>query len=191
MSNTKQNETPEQIEQSSVAANESTNQTSVSNVVKPIDSYFTIEHQSMIAAKYRAKYSDADQAEHKTRWSEFAGNHFTMYILAETLNEARKAVFSANSKGFLNNLIGSMINYTPTAPGSVLTEMQVAWNKMSDTALQGLYEQVSDESQRTDLLKMYAKTLKLQSKTGKDTETAKAKFYHASAELGVTPNSIW
>ncbi len=30
--------------------------------VKPIDSYFTVEHQSMIAAKYRAKYCDAEQS---------------------------------------------------------------------------------------------------------------------------------
>lgn len=159
--------------------------------VKPIDSYFTIEHQGMIAAKYRAKYSDADQTQHKTAWPEFSGNHFIMYVLAETLNEARKAVFSANSKGFLNNLIGAMVNYTPTTSGAILTDMQVAWNKMTDTALQGVYENVPDEGQRTELLKMYGKTLKLGSKTGKDTETAKAKFYHASASLGIVPNSIW
>ena len=159
--------------------------------VKPVDSYFTIEHQSMIAAKYRAKYSDADQSQHKAAWPEFAGNHFTLYILAETLSEAKKAVFSANAKGFLNNLIGAMVNYTPTLPDSVLTEMQVKWNEMSDTALQGLYENVPDESQRTSLLKDYMKTLKMGCKSGKDTDVAKAKFYHASATLGITPQSIW
>ena len=63
---------------------------------KPFDAYFSIEHQGMIAAKYRQKYSELEQAAHKAEWPEFAGNHFTLYVLAETLLEAKKAVFSAN-----------------------------------------------------------------------------------------------
>lgn len=161
------------------------------NAVKPIDSYFTVEHQGMIAAKYRVKYSDADQMQHKAMWPEHAGNHFTLYILAETLSEARKAVFSANRMLLLNTLTSSMVNYTPTVPGATLTELQVAFNKTTDLQLQGLYENVSDESQRTELLKAFAKNLKQSAKTGKDMDSAKAKFYHASATLGITPNSIW
>ena len=159
--------------------------------VKPIDSYFTVEHQGMIAAKYRAKYSDAEQNIHKNTWPEFAGNHFTLYVLAETLTEARKAVFSANRAILLNNLIGAMVNYTPTEPGAVLTELQVMSNKLSEAALQMLYEQIPDESQRGDLLKSFAQRLKQSAKTGKDTDVARAKFYHASAVLGIVPQSIW
>jgi hypothetical protein len=161
------------------------------NAVKPIDSYFSIEHQGMISAKYRAKYSDADQTQHKAAWPEFVGNHFTMYILAETLGEARKAVFSANSKIFLNQLIAGMVNYTPAVPDAVLTELQVTFNKTSDLQLQAIYEMIPDEAQRVELLKLYAKTLKMSAKTGKDTETARAKFFHASAVLGVVPNTVW
>jgi hypothetical protein len=159
--------------------------------LKSLDSYFTIEHQGMIAAKYRTKYSDADQQEHKAKWPEFTGNHFTMYVLAETLSEARKAVFSANKKIFLNNLTGAMVNYTPTTPGAVITELQTQFNKTTDLQLQGLYELIADESQRVELLKDYAKLLKLMSKSGRDTDVNKAKFFHASATLGVTPNTIW
>lgn len=158
---------------------------------KPIDSYFSIEHQGMIAAKYRVKYSDADQTQHKATWPEFVGNHFTMYILAETLSEARKSVFSANSKIFLNQLMAGMVNYTPTVPGATLTELQVTFNKASELQLQGIYEMIPDEAQRVELLKMYAKTLKMGAKTGKDTDTARAKFFHASAVLGVVPNTVW
>jgi hypothetical protein len=166
-------------------------QVAASVTVKPIDSYFTIEHQSVIAAKYRAKYSDADQTEHRKLWPEFTGNHFTLYLLAETRTEALKAVFSANSKIFLNNLHGAMVNYTPTTPGAVLTELMVTYNRVADLALQGLYEQIPDESQRTELLKTFAKNLKMASKNGKDTDTAKLKFFHAAATLGIVPNSIW
>jgi hypothetical protein len=159
--------------------------------VKPIDSYFTVEHQGMIAAKYRVKYSDADQQQHKASWPEFAGNHFVMYVLAETLLEARKAVFSANRTILLNSLTGALVNYTPTEPGAVLTELQVAFNKTSDLQLQGLYEQIPDESQRVELLKAFSKNLKQAAKTGKDTDTARAKFYHASAVMGIPGNLIW
>jgi len=161
------------------------------NAVKPFDSYFTVEHQGMIAAKYRAKYSDADQQMHKTAWPEFAGNHFTLYVLAETLNEARKAVFSANRTIFLNNLTGAMVNYTPTVPGATLTELMVTFNKTSDLRLHALYEQIPDESQRTELLKAFAKLLKQATRTGKDMDTARGKFFHASVTLGITPNTIW
>lgn len=163
----------------------------VAGAPKPIDSYFTVEHQGMISAKYRVKYSDADQAAHKATWPEFIGNHFTMYILAETLAEARKSVFSANSKIFLNQLMAGMVNYTPTVPGATLTELQVTFNKATELQLQGIYEMIPDETQRVELLKMYAKTLKMGAKTGKDTDTARAKFYHASAVLGVVPNTVW
>jgi hypothetical protein len=160
-------------------------------VAKPIDSYFSIEHQGMIAAKYRAKYSEADQQQHKAAWPEFAGNHFTMYVLAETLSEARKAVFSANRSILLNNLTGAMVNYTPVIAGSVLTELQVTFNKTSDLQLEALYEQLPQEEHRTELLKAYAKALKQAARTGRDLEGARARFYHASAVLGVVPQSIW
>jgi hypothetical protein len=176
---------------SAVAAEVSAIVAETKATLKSLDSYFTIEHQGMIAAKYRVKYSDADQQEHKAIWPEFVGNHFTMYVLAETLSEARKAVFSANKKIFLNNLIGAMVNYTPLVHGQAVTELQVMFNKTTDMQLQGLYDLVTDESQRVELLKDYAKMLKLVSKTGKDTDTNKAKFFHASATLGVTPNTIW
>jgi hypothetical protein len=183
---------PTQVTATVAAPVESTTKTETTvPVVKPIDSYFTVEHQGMIAAKYRAKYSDIEQAGHKAVWPEFAGNHCTMYILAETLSEARKAVFSANRNILLNNLTGAMVNYTPTTPDAVLTELQVMFNKTSDMQLQGLYEQVSDESQRVELLKAYAKNVKQSAKTGKDTDVARAKFFHASAVLGITPQSIW
>jgi hypothetical protein len=158
---------------------------------RPIDSYFSIEHQGMIASKYRAKYSDADQQQHKAAWPEFAGNHFMMYIMAETLSEARKAVFSANRGILLNNLTGAMVNYTPAIPGAVFTELQVTFNKTSDLQLQALYEQLPDESHRTELLKAYAKSIKQAARSGKDLDVARAKFYHASAVLGVVPQSIW
>ena len=164
---------------------------SSAQTVTAIDNLFTIEHQGMIAAKYRTKYSDADQAMHKAAWPQFAGNHFTMYILAETLSEARKAVFSANKPLLLNTLQSAMTNYTPTVPGAVITELQATFNKTTDLQLQGLYEQVSEESLRADLLKAFASKLKQSSKTGRDTDIARAKFYHASATLGITPNSIW
>ena len=163
----------------------------VAPTAQPIDSYFSIEHQGMIAAKYRAKYSEADQQQHKAEWPAFTGNHFMMYVLAETLSEARKAVFSANRSILLNNLTGAMVNYTPTLKDTVLTELQVTFNRTSDLQLQALYEQLPDESHRTELLKAYAKNLKQASRTGRDTEVARAKFYHASAVLGVVPQSIW
>ena len=159
--------------------------------VKPFDSFFSIEHQGMIASKYRVKYSDADQQIHKGLWPEFTGNHFTLYVLAETLMEARKAVFSANRAILLNNLTGAMVNYTPTIPGATLTELQVTFNKTSDLQLNALYEQIPDEPQRAELLKAYAKNLKQSAKTGRDTDTARAKFFHASATLGIVPNTIW
>jgi len=159
--------------------------------IQAIDSYFTVEHQGMIASKYRAKYSDAEQREHKTTWPAFTGNHFTLYILAETLSEARKAVFSRDKKIYLSRLIGTMEVYTPTVPGAVLSELQIACNRTTDLKLAGMFEQVTFEDNRSDLLKDYAKTLKLASKTGKDTDTAKAKFFHAAAALGITANSIW
>jgi hypothetical protein len=159
--------------------------------VKPIDSYFTIEHQGMIAAKYRVKYSDADQTQHKAQWPEFTGNHFVLYLLAETLTEAKRAVFSANRKILFNNLTGAMVNYTPTVAGATLTELQVMFNKTTDMQLQELYKHVEEESQRIDLLKDYSKALKQSAKTGKDTDNARAKFFHASATLGIVPNTIW
>ena len=173
------------------AIEKATPKVEVAATVKPIDSYFTVEHQGMIAAKYRVKYSDAEQSIHKTAWPEFSGNHFTMYILAETLMEAKKAVFSANRSIFINNLTGAMVNYTPTTPDAVITELQAYSNKMTDAGLQMLYEQIPDESQRIELLKAFAKNLKQAAKTGKDTDTARAKFFHASAVLGVVPQSIW
>jgi len=164
---------------------------SITSKMKLIDSYFSIEHQGMIAAKYRVKYSDADQSAHKVLWPEHAGNHFTMYVLAETLSEARKAVFSANKPLLLNTLQSAMSNYTPTVPGAVLTELQVQFNRTTDLQLQGLYKQVSEESLRADLLKAFSSKLKQSAKTGKDTDVARAKFFHAAATLGITPNSIW
>ena len=166
-------------------------QQQLADAPKPIDSHFTIEHQGMIAAKYRTKYSDADQRDHAAKWPQFVGNHFTMYILAETLSEARKAVFSANKPLLLNSLQSAMSNYTPTVPGAVLTELQVQFNRTTDLQLQALYEQISEESLRADLLKAFSGKLKQSSKTGKDTDMARAKFFHASATLGITPNSIW
>jgi hypothetical protein len=180
----------EQLDNVQVEAGKPTQQDAPASI-KPLDSYFSIEHQGMIAAKYRVKYSDADQSEHKKRWPEFAGNHFTMYVLAETLSEAQKAVFSANRAILLNNLTGAMVNYTPTTPGAVLTELQLMSNRLTDSQLQALYENVNDESNRVDLLKAFAKNLKQAAKTGKDTDLARAKFFHAAATLGITPNTIW
>jgi len=174
-----------------VPAESSAPQQSEASKVRPIAAYFSIEHQGMIAAKYRTKYSDADQAQHKATWPEFAGNHFTMYILAETLQEARKSVFSANKPLLLNTLQSAMSSYTPTVPGAVLTELQVQLNKTTDLQLRGLYEQVTEESLRSDLLKAFGSKLKQSAKTGKDTDVARAKFFHAAATLGITPNSIW
>jgi hypothetical protein len=187
------NNLKEQLADVQVPATSTTVETShaSADAVKPIDSYFTVEHQGMIAAKYRTKYSDADQQTHKAAWPEFAGNHFTMYVLAETLSEARKAVFSANRAIFLNNLTGAMVNYTPTVPGATLTELMLTFNKTADLQLQALYEQIPDESQRAELLKAFAKSLKQATRTGKDTDTARGKFYHASATLGIAPNTIW
>ena len=159
--------------------------------VKPIDSYFTLEHQSHIAVKYTAKYSDADQEKHVAKWPEFKGNHFVLYILAETLNEAQKAVFSKNKKVLLSQLLGAMNGYSPTTPGAVLTDLQVALNKNTDLQLQGIYEFVPDDGQRIELLKDYQKGLKLGSKNGAELEKSKIKFFHASATLGIIPNTIW
>lgn len=160
-------------------------------IVKGIDQYFSLEHQGMIAAKYSAKYSEADQAEHKTAWPEFQGNHFVMYVLAETQSEARKAVFSANRTILLAKLSAAMVSYTPTVPGAVLTELQTILNKSTELQLQELYTIVAEEAQRIDLLKAFGKTLKQAAKTGKDMDTAKLKFFHASAVLGIVPNTIW
>lgn len=156
-----------------------------------IDSLFTIEHQGMIAGKYRAKYSDTDQNEHKTAWPQFAGNHFMMYVLAETLAEAQNKVFSVNKPLLLNSLRNAMENYTPTVPGATLTEIQISFNKVTDLQLQALYEKVPVESQRVDLLTDFAKKLKQASKTGKDTDQNRAKFSHAAATLGIVAGTIW
>ena len=158
---------------------------------EPVDTLFSIEHQGMIASKYRAKYSEADQSAHKTQWPQFTGNHFMLYVLAETLSEARKAVFSRDKKIYLSRLIGMMDEYTPTVPGAVLTELQVACNRTTDLKLQSLYEQLSFEDNRIDLLKDFAKTLKQSAKTGRDTDKYRAVFYHAAGTLGVSGNTIW
>jgi hypothetical protein len=164
---------------------------SKSEGIKNVDSYFTPEQQTVLAAKYAVKYSDADQREHKANWPEFAGNSFTMYVLAETLNEAQKAIFSLNSKLFLGRLRATMAEYTPTTHGAVLTEMMTTYNRAVSLKLMALYEEITLESQRIELLKMYSKELKLASKTGKDTELAKLKFFHAADGLGIVPNTIW
>lgn len=155
--------------------------------LKGIDSLFTLEHQGMIAAKYRAKYSDLEQVSHKSVWPEYKGNHFMMYVLAETLSEARKAVFSANRAILINQLVGAMINYTP----SPVTELQVLFNKATDQQLNALTDQLPDESNRTEVLKAYAKTLKQAARTGRDIDAARLKFYHAADVLGVVAGTIW
>ena len=162
--------------------------------VKNFDAHFSIEHQGMLSAKYRGKYSDADHLEHRAKWPEFVGNHFVMYVLAETLSEARKAVFSANRAVLLNTLVSAMSNYTPTngtGRDVVMTELQLTFNKTVDMQLNALYEQLPEESNRADLLKAYGKTLKQQAKNGRDMDNAKAKFFHAAAVLGIVPNTIW
>jgi hypothetical protein len=161
--------------------------------VKGIDTLFTLEHQGMIAAKYRAKYSDLEQVSHKSVWPEFKGNHFMMYVLAETLSEARKAVFSANRAILINQLIGAMVNYTPadTTGARAMTELQVLFNKATDQQLNALTDQLPDESNRTDVLKAYAKTLKQSARTGRDIDAARLKFYHAADVLGVVAGTIW
>lgn len=156
-----------------------------------IDTLFTNEHQSMIAAKYRAKYSDADQSVHKTEWPQFIGNHFMLYVLAETLAEARKAVFSANKKLLLNALVSTMSRYTPTNPGATLTDLQVTFNKTVEMELFGLASKLEDESNRVDLLKDYAKLLKLGTRCGKDTDAARLAFNYAAAKLDVIAGTIW
>jgi hypothetical protein len=161
--------------------------------VKGIDTLFTLEHQGMIAAKYRAKYSDLEQVSHKSVWPEFKGNHFMMYVLAETLSEARKAVFSANRAILINQLVGAMVNYTPadTTGARAMTELQVLFNKATDQQLNVLTDQLPDESNRTDVLKAYAKTLKQSARTGRDIDAARLKFYHAADVLGVVAGTIW
>ena len=161
--------------------------------VKGIDSLFTLEHQGMIAAKYRAKYSDLEQVSHKSLWPEFKGNHFMMYVLAETLTEARKAVFSANRTILINQLVGAMVNYTPadTTGARAMTELQVLFNKATDQQLNALTNQLPDESNRTDVLKAYAKTLKQSARTGRDLDQARLKFYHAADMIGVVAGEIW
>lgn len=180
----KQNETP-------VTEQNNNQPETTSAKLAAIDTLFSLEHQGMIASKYRVKYSDPEQEQHKAAWPQYVGNHFMLYILAETLLEAKKAVFSANKKLLLNSLTSAMSNYTPTAPGAVITDMQAQFNKVADMQLQALYEQIPDESQRVDLLKDFAKTLKLSSKNGVQTETARAKFAHAAATLGIVPATIW
>ena len=165
--------------------------------LKGIDTLFTLEHQGMIAAKYRAKYSDLEQVSHKSVWPEFKGNHFMMYVLAETLAEARKAVFSANRTILINQLIGAMINYTPVdgydknGNPVAVTELQVLFNKATDQQLVALSDQLPDENNRTDVLKAYAKTLKQAARTGRDIDAARLKFYHAADVLGVVAGTIW
>ena len=154
------------------------------SAVAGIDSLFTLEHQGMIAAKYRAKYSDLEQVSHKTVWPEFKGNHFMMYVLAETLSEARKAVFSANRAILINQLVGAMVNYTPldgtdkSGAKRAVTELQILFNRATDQQLTALTDQLPDESNRTDVLKAYAKTLKQAARTGRDIDAARLKFYH-------------
>jgi hypothetical protein len=165
--------------------------------LKGIDSLFTLEHQGMIAAKYRAKYSDLEQVSHKSVWPEYKGNHFMMYVLAETLCEARKAVFSANRAILINQLVGAMVNYTPVDATDkngnplAVTELQVLFNKATDQQLNALTDQLPDESNRTDVLKAYAKTLKQSARTGRDIDAARLKFYHAADVLGVVAGTIW
>ena len=65
------------------------------------------------------------------------------------------------------------------------------YNRAVSLKLMALYEEITLESQRIELLKMYSKELKLASKTGKDTELAKLKFFHAADGLGIVPNTIW
>ena len=166
---------------------------SAGQTLKGVDTLFTLEHQGMIAAKYRAKYSDLEQVSHKSQWPEFKGNHFMMYVLAETLSEARKAVFSANRAILINQLVGAMVNYTPadTTGARAMTELQVLFNKATDQQLNALTEQMPDESNRTDVLKAYAKTLKQAARTGRDIDAARLKFYHAADCLGVVAGTIW
>jgi hypothetical protein len=161
--------------------------------VKGIDTLFTLEHQGMIAAKYRAKYSDLEQVSHKSLWPEFKGNHFMMYVLSETLTEARKAVFSANRTILINQLVGAMVNYTPAdSTGTrAMTELQVLFNKATDQQLNALTDQLPDESNKTDVLKAYAKTLKQSARTGRDLDQARLKFYHAADMIGVVAGEIW
>ena len=162
-----------------------------------IDTLFTLEHQGMIAAKYRAKYSDLEQVSHKTVWPEFKGNHFMMYVLAETLSEARKAVFSANRAILINQLVGAMVNYTPLVGRDrqgnpvAVTELQILFNRATDQQLTALSEQLPDESNRTDVLKAYAKLLKQAARTGRDIDAARQKFYFAADVLGVVAGTIW
>ena len=177
--------------------NSDTQSHSGASAVAGIDSLFTLEHQGMIAAKYRAKYSDLEQVSHKSVWPEFKGNHFMMYVLAETLSEARKAVFSANRAILINQLVGAMVNYTPLVGRDrqgnpvAVTELQILFNRATDQQLTALSEQLPDESNRTDVLKAYAKTLKQAARTGRDIDAARQKFYFAADVLGVVAGTIW
>ena len=158
---------------------------------KAFDSHFSVEHQNMIAAKYERKYDVTARRVHRTLWPAFTGNPFTMYVLAETLTEAKKAVFSENIKSYLRKLASSMEDYTPTAGGAVLTELQVTDNRECDNKLAKLAAMVEDEDDRNQLLKKYAEQLKLSSKNGKDTDRNKLVFYHAADSFQVVPNTIW
>jgi ATP-dependent RNA circularization protein (DNA/RNA ligase family) len=163
----------------------------VENAWKPIDAHFTDEHKRMIAAKYTAKYSDAEQLEHRGTWPMYTGNQFALYVLAETLNEARKAVFSANLKDYLRDLDRAMSVYTPIVDGVVLTERQVSRNREANEDLEAIRIAIPAESERSAMLKKYAEALRSKIKTGKDADKARLVFYHVSNAMGVLPNSIW
>jgi hypothetical protein len=158
---------------------------------KQINGLFSMEHQGMIAAKYAAKYSDNDQKAHIEAWPHFLGNHFMLYVLAETLNEARKAVFSANRTILINQLTAAMRDYTPAVPGAILTELQTWSNKNTDMNLEMLKTQMLEESQRVEVLKAFSKNLKQASKTGKDTDKARLKVTYAADSFGVIPGLVW
>ena len=157
----------------------------------PFDLLFSDEIQRVLALKYTAKYSRADKSEHLLAWPEYAGNSFLLYLLAETMEEGRKAVFSLNRPGYLRDLVRATGNYTPTGNGAVLTDRQVRNNREAAEDLQKLLEELKSESERTEILNAFVKVLRQGARTGKELESAKSQFYFAAGILGVVPNTIW
>jgi hypothetical protein len=152
---------------------------------------FTAQHIKMIAAKYAVKYSDADQKEHVKLWPAHVGDSFTMYVLAETLNEAKNAVFSKNKPDAIRDVVEAIRVYTPTAHNAVLTDRQVRKNIDVQEELLEIGAMLENEQQRIAVLKDVRKAVKLDASNGKDTDAAKLKFWYVCDLFGIIPQTIW
>jgi hypothetical protein len=157
----------------------------------PFRDNFTAQQLKFVAAKYAAKYSEADQKEHAKLWPSYVGDSFTMYVLAETLNEAKNAIFSKNRPDAIRDVLESMRVFTPTVHGAVLTDRQVRKNVDVKEELLEVAASLENESQRIAVLKDVRKHVKLDAGTGKDTDTARAKFWYVCDIFGIIPQTIW